>query len=54
MAKRLLYDFYTFLTIVMYVPLVVLVMFPVRSIDRLLGTRAFPWLVRITKHIANL
>jgi hypothetical protein len=54
MAGRLLYDFYTFLTILLYWPLVLLVMFPARFVDRLLGTRALPWLVRITKRIANL
>jgi hypothetical protein len=54
MAGRLLYDFYTFFTILVYFPLVVLIGFPVRFVDRLLGTRAFPWLVRVTKRIANL
>ena len=52
--RALFQDFVTFVEILVYWPFVMLVMLPIRSLDRLLGTRFLPPLVRLTKYIGNL
>jgi hypothetical protein len=52
--RPLLRDLITFVEILLYWPFVVLVMLPVKQVDRLLGTRLLPPLVRLTKFIGNL